>query len=644
MVPFGCNSDLLETKDVEIASNILSQARTFNIDQELSVNFRSGPTKIELGEKRENPYSPANLQKAYENLYNHSWEVPITHKYVVFNITDVAQITRLAETDLVLFDYPLEYEVKVAGDYYWEPQVTGDLPKIYTVVERGYNIRNLQIPFEVISDLNLEVENDEILREAYAITNNQWDGPNRSPCHRDCPNWPDCFDNSALGCSDDDGGSTPPCNEDCSNAPCIPTSVPCNTSNPPSTTTNDCGCTIPSNDHYPAGCVRVFDTQAGGMGMLVPLRRVTVVARNNFFTIKTTQTNDQGCWRIDKEFKGKVVIKVKFKNDGTKMRAGDNILIIATHAFAYRHVAAELNAPPYNNLQINYQLPPAGLTLRWNVATYWNGLVEYQDLALEAGMLPAPKLDIYVGENLGGSFAIMNRYIEFSNGVTGGLLGSNHFLGFLANTAIFNFYAASELMELFAPDVGLATGALISDRRKRLCFHEYAHTSHWRNVDNNYWHNLIAAEVHASQETGDPHSNVGISPNQAGYIAVAESWAEFVGRTFAHEMYGMSHSLSLLGFTSWLDFLERTRNELPSHVPIGLFHDAMDPRGGEPESFDLGGGGSGIVNDVVTGFSIQTMYAQLDQDISSFQALQLSFLNNSSGNTLQQINNLFGSY
>jgi len=79
---------------------------------------------ITLGEKLENPYSVKNMRSAYKNLQGNAQQkiaanqadITVTHYYVRFlpeTKEEYAQLT--SDTTLVLFDYPLDYEIVEGG-------------------------------------------------------------------------------------------------------------------------------------------------------------------------------------------------------------------------------------------------------------------------------------------------------------------------------------------------------------------------------------------------------------------------------------------------------------------------------------------------------------------------------------------------
>jgi len=104
-----------------------------------------GP-EIILGEKLTNPYSLSNMQAAYESLlrtqYGEGAEIKQLEAnclYVRFLPKDSSEISVLQKLDLELFDYPLDYEIKVVGNSYHDPSIPEDqITWHYTTVKPGF--------------------------------------------------------------------------------------------------------------------------------------------------------------------------------------------------------------------------------------------------------------------------------------------------------------------------------------------------------------------------------------------------------------------------------------------------------------------------------------------------------------------------
>jgi hypothetical protein len=135
-----------------------------------------------LGRKLENPYSVENMKKAYQNIINRNSlksgsisddSITTTHLYVRFLPKDSGDFNFISsDTSLVLFDYPLDYEIVDYGYYYHDPEIPdSELTWLYTVVKPDYQFPDIQ--YEILSELCLPPSTSEIdsssLKSAPAI-------------------------------------------------------------------------------------------------------------------------------------------------------------------------------------------------------------------------------------------------------------------------------------------------------------------------------------------------------------------------------------------------------------------------------------------------------------------------------------------
>lgn len=156
-----------------------------------------------------------------------------------------------------------------------------------------------------------------------------------------------------------------------------------------------------------------------------------------------------------------------------------------------------------------------------------------------------------------------------------------------------------------------------------LAFHEFAHASHYTLVGTYWWSQLLEAEFNNTgytinfseisfQFNADPYGD-GSNPLDS-YIAVAESWAEHIGRTFA-------------GFDTEDLFLNS------GYIPEGIYEDLRDA---------MVDSGTTII-DNVSGYTHAIMFANLN--VSSLGQMKSQFLTVlPSGNTTSAFNSLFTSY
>lgn len=147
----------------------------------------------ELGKELNDPYSLENMTSAFENLKNQnklksagtkSMKIESTHLYVRFLPKDENELNELMDdSTLLLFDYPLHYEIKKQGHYYHDPEIPEDKPTwLYTVVPINYDFP--KIKYELIykcyfpekdADTSLlnNIEKAQLEEEAFIITGNK---------------------------------------------------------------------------------------------------------------------------------------------------------------------------------------------------------------------------------------------------------------------------------------------------------------------------------------------------------------------------------------------------------------------------------------------------------------------------------------
>jgi hypothetical protein len=172
-----------------------------------------------------------------------------------------------------------------------------------------------------------------------------------------------------------------------------------------------------------------------------------------------------------------------------------------------------------------------------------------------------------------------------------------------------------------------------------------AHSSHFTNTSNAFWVDVMVAETNAHFATGSPHGNATFA--DADIIAVAESWAEHLARSFADLKYGTNVSIS--SYSSYKRWLEHQRNEKTNHIPIGLYHDLIDGINTTEQAGDgyWGNYNIGTVNDNVIGLSNAQLFNLLNTSTTSpssfIQKVKTSGIIQSP-NTTNDVDNLFNSY
>ena len=91
---------------------------------------------IHIGERLENPYSVKNMLKAYANLKDqpifsglNESDIKATHYYVRFKPANENELKTLKQDPaLVLYEYPLDYDIHEGGESYHDPAIPDSLP------------------------------------------------------------------------------------------------------------------------------------------------------------------------------------------------------------------------------------------------------------------------------------------------------------------------------------------------------------------------------------------------------------------------------------------------------------------------------------------------------------------------------------
>jgi hypothetical protein len=541
-----------------------------------------GQRKHILGPERENPFTVENMSRAAAIVRKDFSKSVATDRvasdlYIRFTPQDETDLMELEESGFFLLDFPLTRELIEAGDYYEEAESEMDYPELYTTVSVGTVLPD--VPHTIINRLDLAEKDPEVIYTAYELTGNAQEFRDTYGEVEDlsylCLENQDDTDRKELvedyePCRSGGGGTSPP--------------------RPSEFIENECGCDIYRNVRKPGGCVRVEDTQFEDFQAV---RRVEVVTKNGWFTRRRVNTDDDGCWRVNKEFKGKSWFWVRFKdkvsNRGKIRFAGVRGWRFWQKAQTGKVSLGMKRGPHYHNIIIRFNKWD-GVTrgtkthYAWAGATVNNALHEFHDYARQEGFIAPPRrLNIMVGMKRRNGFATMMRQMGSHNFITAVNQGMGYWVpnavGFSANdnigkwlltaTRSYVWPQPSPIMNTFLGDVNIGVDFDNSDDVKRLAYHELGHASHFAGASINFYRGVISAEVGAFG-----HGNPGVS--LAGHIQIAESWAEHMAITMVSQEYPSSVVLNNGLINDWLAQLEDVRNEEIDHIPIGVYNDLID--------------------------------------------------------------------
>lgn len=353
-----------------------------------------------LGPERQNPLTVERLVEAELAVKGTANPRSASDYYTKFQPVDADDLRELEEADLFLLDFPWTREIIEQKDYYQSAKDSTDYPDLYTTMNVNATIPN--VPYEIIGHLDLTESDPMILEKAFQTTGNGVE---------------------FLETYGEGSKSADICMEN-------PTTVfePCNTGGGGGGSqfiTNECGCQIFANQRKPGGTVKVDDTQFNAD---LPDRRVRVLAKNSLFTWRRADTDDNGCWRIDRKFSGRAWFWVKFKdrvsNHGKLRFSGVRGWRFWQKAFTAKVYLGRLNGPVYNNILTRFGRWD-GSTIgtkthyAWAGATVSNALHEFHDFAQVEGFIAPPNninLMVNLGQTRGLTYTAIHEPVRSSNG------------------------------------------------------------------------------------------------------------------------------------------------------------------------------------------------------------------------------------
>lgn len=164
---------------------------------------------------------------------------------------------------------------------------------------------------------------------------------------------------------------------------------------------------------------------------------------------------------------------------------------------------------------------------------------------------------------------------------------------------------------------------LSTDQIKEVAYHEFSHASHYRKTDFQFWVDFINFVTHHNG-----YGNAGDTGVEK--IDLAEMWAFFMGREYAHRRYGpTNHSLrpSPNFSNSWYAYNENRYWPIDNasvfeseHIPAGFLHDICDDNAGYniPRTLNEH---TLITSDEISGYNISSIYSFLDGSTTSARIL-----------------------
>ncbi len=179
-----------------VYSNIDLESDSSVMDAKIDYCCTDG--EMVLGDKIEIPYSIENLKKAFyrlplETRSSISIEnIVTTHYYVRFHPKNEEELSILKNnSNLMLFEFPLDREIIINGTSYHDPSLPDDMPTYqYATIEAGYwenYSRTLPVEYEVLIEAYIPDYYDteaksfafddgmvELMRKAYEMTGHEY--------------------------------------------------------------------------------------------------------------------------------------------------------------------------------------------------------------------------------------------------------------------------------------------------------------------------------------------------------------------------------------------------------------------------------------------------------------------------------------
>ena len=600
-----------------------------------------------LGMQHVNPYLIPNMQQAYANLGITNVTVNVTNLYVRFLPNSVQQLATLDSTldnqGLDIFDAPMDYDVLQEGDYYQDPSIPdSEVTYQYAVVPPNFQfpsgiaytvLAQIHIPADAYTAVETEAERLAAIQDslnasqpsfAQVIPNTicapgyHWD-PVLKTCVSNCPagyHW----DQTKNKCVPDNPPPPPP---------------------PPA-----------PDASLAAGYINVSDVILNN----TPGERNVRIVAKRWFKIERLSTDNNGYFQSTKHFKHKVKIVVKFENSYCNIRGLRglriwNLLLPVEKTIGVYSGNKDNISFTFSRYNTN---TGAKGNLYWVAATTNDAIQEHADYAAQFGFSPAPTgLNIYIinwgvynglsATPLFGKRLISDIPLSFVN---------TFFVGVATSiTSIIGGITRARLdmvIDYHQNDIGNLT----SDYIKSTVYHEASHGSQYSQMGTVWYTNFVNAELaETAKHPFDQYTPYGDGgSSNSPIIALGEAWGYHMGHFLADQRYGITASCQIEqnggleccnnNYTGHphIDVLENFIHPLVSDqfqwIPKGLFWDLMD--NGEPPFT--------MINDQVSGYTIQQIFAAYQPDVTTLQQYRDRLLQQNNNNQQTQILNLFQSY
>ncbi|MBR4408233.1 MAG: hypothetical protein IKT11_00760 [Bacteroidales bacterium] len=409
-----------------------------------------------LGERLTNPYSLKIMQKAADSLLATKGlpkeELIPTDYYVRFQPKDSLEYATLFNSDLELFDHPLDYEIEINGDYYHDPSIPeNEITWQYTVVSRSEVSKIVELNpispsrFDQYVDIDLTIIKKKSLR-AQLIE--------------------ECYipENDLLTKS---GKKLPISPEELEAAAISMANLPENYRPQPDTKG------LFSKGYNPTGKMQFEEYGTYSSGSVVPLKGVRVRARY-FLKWASAYTNDDGSYTIGTKFSCDPHMSIVFENK-------KDFVVWGNWAFL---------SPATHNMGRQDRTKPFNYTVKHNVDAWkWaainnSGYAYYEHCSAKGINTPPSNLKIWcVKANW--SSAPMLKHLKGYKLASGAVAVSL----FLSSCPILGGIATgiTALLSVALPDIFIGVDSIDYYYVRGSVFHELGHASHYSVVGESVW-------------------------------------------------------------------------------------------------------------------------------------------------------------
>ncbi len=593
----SCKKDLTNNRQAngtitEIGTKLTRSGQPTVLGKKIPMYCETDKVKAALADfKKLKGISNSSGQLRTDTLYP---VVQPNFKYVRFLPKDEDELLQLDEAGLDLTDEPMHFEIEIPGDYYQDPSIPdSSITWMYTVLPIDYQLPTT-IQTEVISNVFLFNTEPEALE------------PDESEDGYDDDNGlPNCYNNNPYI----DRGSIVPCiyskrsklmqagYEWLTNQGVDADEFELYLMHQMGYHGDDYDSTVTNGrkrKYYPDGFIRVEDNDVRN---LFPVKGIMVKSRN-FLKIKRGYTDVNGHFHLDRGYRKKAQIILKWKNRGVATRGIDNWLKVWDLIFPIKHKLGWFYRTDLENVRHDYLYNANERTQdaeRWSASHYLNSLWEVYEQSPALGTpRPPDKLRVYLVARWfnGSAFTPMFSQVYGRNFP---IEEFNQLLQLKLGRAIRG--ALKKLLLKNAPDIFIPTFQTINGIRStenasdliNTCYHETGHAIHFAgaSVGADYWknntypaygYNLVAYGGDYGPKTGP------FSP----FVAVTEMWGFYYGNTMTVRKYqGIGGLNAAIIRQTNLDQLE---NNIPddninvqyftdrsrSWIPLGMPHDMTD--------------------------------------------------------------------